>query len=276
MYFCAKLYNSKLMKNILVPVGSTENGINNLKYAVNFASMNGGKVYLMSVYEDSLKIEDLAKVNEFWANEKDNQLKDVIKAVNTQGVEVIRKTTKGKPFDEIFKLSKKENIDLIIVSPQSVEIDDKVYLGEITGKILKQTEIPLLIVPSGYLFRKFETILVAFKNGQFKKENVLDPLKYFKEVFNSKVNLLHVITPEATDESKKIDEELMGLKTSLTTTKNATTFQGVLEHFQSHNPDMLCVVRRKRGFFKKLWEKNSVLKRDFHTSKPLLVLRGTH
>ena len=68
----------------------------------------------------------------------------------------------------------------------------------------------------------------------------------------------------------------MGLKTTLTTTNNATTFQGVLEHFQSHNPDMLCVVRRKRGFFKKLWEKNSVMKRDFHTSKPLLVLRGTH
>lgn len=276
MYFCTKLFNSKLMKNILVPVGSTENGINNLKYAVNFASMNGGKVFLMSVYKDSSKIEDLAKVNEFWAKEKDNQLKDVIKAVNTEGVEVIRHATKGNPFDEINKLSKKENIDLIVVSPQSVEIDDKYYLGEITGKILKQTEIPLLIVPSGYLFRKFETILFAFKNGQFKKENVLDPLKYFKEVFNSKVNLLHVITPEATEESKVIDEDLMGLKSSLTTTNNATTFQGVLEHFQSHNPDMLCVVRRKRGFFKKLWEKNSIMKRDFHTSKPLLVLRGTH
>jgi len=264
------------MKNILVPVGSTKNGINNLKYAVNFASISGGKVYLISVYEDTLKIEDLAKVNEFWANEKDNQLKDVIKAVNTQGIEVIKQSIKGNPFEEIKKISEKENIDLIIVSPQSVEIDDKRYLGEITGKILKQTEIPLLIVPTGYLFRKFETILFAFKNGHFKKENILDPLNYFKEVFNSKVNLLHVITPEATEESKKIDKELLDLKSSLTTTKNATTFQGVLEHFQSHNPDMLCVVRRKRGFFKKLWEKNIILKRDFHTTKPLLVLRGTH
>ncbi len=264
------------MKNILVPVGSTKNGINNLKYAINFASISGGKVYLISVYEDTLKLEDLAKVNEFWANEKDNQLKDVIKAVNTQGVEVIRQSIEGNPFEEIKKISIKENIDLIIVSPQSVEIDDKRYLGEITGKILKQTETPLLIVPTGYLFRKFETILFAFKNGHFKKENTFAPLNYFKEVFNSEINLLHVITPEATDESKKIDSDLLALKSTLTTTKNATTFQGVLEHFQSHNPDMLCVVRRKRGFFKKLWEKNIILKRDFHTTKPLLVLRGTH
>jgi len=274
MYFRRLLFKSKLMKNILVPVGSTKNGINNLKYAVNFASMNGGKVYLMSVYKDSLKIEDLAKVNEFWANEKDNQLKDVVKAVNTQGVEVIRQTTKGKPFDEIKKLAKKNDIDLIIVSPQSIEIDDKVYLGEITGKILKQTEIPLLIVPSGYLFRKFESILFAFKNGHFSRQAVLKPLVYIKEAFNAKVNLLHIITPQATEESRKIDQNLIDLKSNVTTTKNATSFQGVLEHFQSHNPDMLCVVRRKRGFFKNLLEKNIVLKRDFHTSKPLLVLSG--
>ena len=264
------------MKNILVPVGSTINGINNLKYAVNLASISGGKVFLISVYKDALKIEDLAKVNEFWVNEKDNQLKDVIKAVNTKGVEVIRQAIKGDPFDEIKKLSKKENIDLIIASPQSVSIDDKVYLGEITGKILKQTEIPLLVVPTGYLFRKFENILFAFKNGQFKKDGVLDPLKYFKEIFHSKIELLQVITPETTKESKVIASELLELKSALTTTNNATTFQGVLEHFQSCNPDMLCVVRRKRGFFKKLWEKNTVMKRDFHTSIPLLILSGSH
>ena len=41
---------------------------------------------------------------------------------------------------------------------------------------------------------------------------------------------------------------------NITKTENATTFQGVLEHFQANSPDMLCVVRRKRGFFIKKWE----------------------
>ena len=66
----------------------------------------------------------------------------------------------------------------------------------------------------------------------------------------------------------------MEMVSTFKTTENAMLFQGVLEHFQSHNPDMLCVIRRKRGFFQKLWEKNVVLKREFHTSKPLLVLSG--
>ena len=77
-----------------------------------------------------------------------------------------------------------------------------------------------------------------------------------------------------TDVDTQIDADLQAMMSSYTETENATVFQGVLEHFQSHNPDILCVIRRKRGFFQKLWEKNTVLKKEFHTTRPLLVLRG--
>ena len=262
------------MKNILVPVGSTENGINNLKYAINFASISGGTVYLINVYKEYAKLGGIKELDQFELDRSGKLLSNIINSVNTKGIKVITKPIKGDPFVAIKKISKQFDIDLIIASPQSVEIDDKVYLGTITAKLVKQTEIPLLIVPKNYLFRKFDSILVAFKNGHFEKENVLTPIHDMVSIFKSKINLLQVITPETTEEHLKIDQELIDIKSTLTTTKNATTFQGVLEHFQAYNPDMLCVIRRKRGFFKKLWEKNSVLKRDFHTSIPLLILSG--
>jgi len=59
------------------------------------------------------------------------------------------------------------------------------------------------------------------------------------------------------------------------TSENGTLFQGVLEHLNENNPDMLCVFRRRRGFFAKLWEENTVLKKDFESKIPLLVLRGS-
>ena len=71
---------------------------------------------------------------------------------------------------------------------------------------------------------------------------------------------------------QRVSKKLKKLQTSYIKSENASTFQGVLEHFQSHDPDMVCVIRRKRGFFKKLWGKTVVLKKEFHTSKPLLVL----
>ena len=262
------------MKNILVPVGSVEGGSNGLRYAVNFAALTGAKVYLVNVYKEFSKVAGLTKVNQVMMEDSEDLLDEIMKEVDTQGVEVMAKPIKGDPFEAIDRLSTQLNIDLIILSPQSVEKNAQLYLGSVTGKIVKQTDIPMLIVPKNYLFRKPETILLAFKRGYLKKDDVLEPLKDIAKIFNSKINLLHVKTPDTVNDDTPMDKELLALNSVVTESENATIFQGVLEHFQSHNPDMLCVLRRKRGFFQKLWEKNSILKKEFHTSKPLLILRG--
>lgn len=262
------------MKNILVPVGSEESGVNNLKYAINFAAMTGSNVYVINIYKEFSKVAGLTKVNILLEEESESLLNSVLSQVDTKGVKVIAKPIKGDPYDGIKRIAQKQNIDLIILSPQSIDIKDEVYLGKVASKLVKQTNIPLLIVPKGYLFRKFENILLALKNGHLQKESIFNTLKTFLQIFNAKLQLLQVITPDLTEDETSVDPDLKNLASSFTVTKNATIFQGVLEHFQSHNPDLLCVIRRKRGFFNKLWHKNLIYKKDFHTSIPLLILKG--
>ena len=116
---------------------------------------------------------------------------------------------------------------------------------------------------------------MALKSAVIKKENALNPLIDIKEQFKSIVNLLLVKTPYHNEGDFDIDQKLSTIITNTTYTENATTFQGVLEHYKDNDPDMLCVVRRKRGFFTKLWEKNTILKKDFQsTTLPVLVLSG--
>ena len=103
---------------------------------------------------------------------------------------------------------------------------------------------------------------------------MLEPWQKILDTFKPTSNLLMVKTPNYTDDDLVLNDGLKKYQDNLTITENATTFQGVLEHFQSHNPDLLCVFRRKRGFFQKLWESNTVLKKEFHCSIPVLVLRG--
>ncbi len=262
------------MKNILVPIGNKTNGVNNLKYAINFAAMTGATVYVINLYKEFSKVAGLTKVNQLLIEESEELLQQVLTQVDTKGVEVITKPIKGDPFEGIKRISLKLNIDLVILSPQSIDINDEVYLGKVASKLVKQTNIPLLIVPKGYLFRKFETILLALKNGHLEKETIFNTLKTFVQVFSAKLKILQVVTPDLSEKDQEVDSDLKSLASSFTVTKNATLFQGVLEHFQSHNPDLLCVIRRKRGFFKKLWDRNVILKKDFHTSIPLLILKG--
>jgi hypothetical protein len=83
------------MKNILVPVGSVEGGSNGLRYAVNFATLTGGKVYLVNVYKEFSKVAGLTRVNQVMMEDSEDMLDDIMKVVDTRGVEVKAKPIKG-------------------------------------------------------------------------------------------------------------------------------------------------------------------------------------
>lgn len=263
------------MKNILVPVGSSKNAKNHLQYAVDFARATGAKLYIVQIYNVYTKSGTMIKIDHILERESKAFLDNLVSQIDGKGVDIVTRTFKGKLVDTIELVSKKLNIDLIILEPRTNSIKDEVYLGKTSGKIIKQTNIPALIIPEGYVFKPITSVLVAIKSAIIKKENALRPLKVIKEGFNSSVNLLLVKTAYYNEGDFDVNEDLKNLVTKTTTTENATTFQGVLEHYKDNKPELLCVVRRKRGFFGKLWEKNVVLKKDFHVTEfPVLVLSG--
>ncbi len=262
------------MKNILVPIGSSENAQNHLQYAIDFAKAFGAKLYVVQIYNVFTKAGTMMNVDKIIERESLEFLNNLVSKVDKKGVDVAIRSLKGSLVDTLELASKTAEIDLILIEPRTTSIKDSVYLGKTSGKIIKQTDIPALIVPEGYTFKPAATILMAIKSAVIKKKGVLNPLKSVQNTFKSAINLLLVKTPYHKDGDFDVKDDLKTLMSSISTTENATTFQGVLEHFQSHNPDMLCVVRRRRGFFAKKWEKNTILKKDFHSSIPVLVLSG--
>jgi len=262
------------MKNILVPVGSSKNALSHLQYAVDFAEAFGAKLFVVQVYNVYTKAGTMVKVDQIIERESKAFLKDLVSQIDTKGVEVIVKTLKGKLIDTLELACKAADVDLVLIEPRTNSIKDEVYLGKTSGKIVKQMDVPALIIPEGYKFSAPSNILMAIKSAIIKKDHVLKPLKSIKEQFKATTDLLLVKTPFHKDGDFDVNKELKSVVSNITKTENATTFQGVLEHFQANSPDMLCVVRRKRGFFIKKWEKNEILKKDFSSSVPVLVLSG--
>ncbi len=262
------------MKNILVPIGSSENSINTLQYAIDLACEIEANIYVLRAFNVQPKAGTIINVDGILERESNLYLRSMIHSVNRKGKEIQLITAKGNVLDSIESVQKELGIDLIVMGPKSNSIKEEIFLGSTSGSVVKQSNIPVLIIPESYVYKPFNSVLTAFKTGIVNKKEVLDPLKFIKNRFNPVINMLLVKTPSYTDKDLVLDTELESLKSSLTITENATTFQGVLEHFQSHQPDMLCVFRRKRGFFNKLWEKNTILKEEFYCNIPLLVLGG--
>jgi hypothetical protein len=83
-----------------------------------------------------------------------------------------------------------------------------------------------------------------------------------------------VKVPGFADKNHHLDDVLMQRSEGLLFSENATVYQGVLEHFQANQPQMLVVFKRARGFFEKLWEPDVIYKKDFYCKVPLLVLKN--
>ncbi|SDQ12269.1 universal stress protein [Flagellimonas zhangzhouensis] len=260
------------MNNILVPIGTSPDSSKTLQYAIDFATQFGAHVYMMDVFSVATAVGTLANVEEKVAKSAKEHLKEVLEQVDTKGVDVKMATYNGDIVDGLKEINKELGIDLIIIAPRSNDIQEELYLGNTSGRIIKQTEIPTLIVPKGTEFKPAKKILTAFGSGILKRNSILNPLIIIKNKFRSEVSLLLVKRPGYTQDDLKVNTALMDLSSQLSITENATTYLGVTEFFQKEHPDMLCVFRRKRGFFKKLWETNTIPKSEFFVPIPVLVL----
>lgn len=260
------------MMNILVPIGTSENAHETLQYASDFAADFGAQIYVMEVFNATGKTGTLTNISQKLAESGKERLKEVISKVNLKGGPLKIVSFNGELPDGLIEIDKELGIDLIILAPRSHDIQEEFYLGHTSGAIIKKTNIPTLIVPKGTTYKIFKTILVAFRSGILKRKRILDPLIEIRNRHRASVHLLLVKTPGYSDDDLKVNTALMDISSHLKLTENSTTYHGVLEHFQAEHPDLLCVFRRKRGFFKKLWEKSTISKSEFYAPVPVLVL----
>jgi len=262
------------MKTILVPISSFENGLKTLQYAVDFAAHISAKIYVLKVYGANVIAGSIKTVGPLLEENSKAELKNLIQNINKKDVEIIATTMRGTLVDCIHLILENVAIDLIISTSNRIAKDETIYIGKITGNIIENIDCPVLVVPENYEFKKIVKVLMAIKSGIIKRENVLKPLSSILELFNAKLNLFQVITPNLHADGLNINAELSALTSSIETSENATIYQGVLEHLHEVEPDLMCVIRRKKGFFSKIWSQHTVKKVDFESRVPLLVLKG--
>lgn len=265
------------MKNILVPLGLSKSAVitARLQYAIDFAKDFEAIIYVVEVFNELPRSGSLPSANEALREITISSIEKEIAKVDKKGVEIIALALQDELLEAIPKFNLKHSIDLLILGAEVNDIRNPYFLGETSGSMVKKTEIPVLIIPEMYTYKPIDKVLMAVKSGIVKKKNSLIPLKEVLNTFEATMKLLQVKTANFLPEDAEFQNDLGEITSSYKSSENATLFQGVLEHLNENYPDLLCVFRRKRGFFAKLWENNKVLKKDFDSRIPLLVLRGS-
>lgn len=262
------------MKNILLPLGVSDNAKHVLRYAIEFSKSTKATIYIMDSFNPSYPNAHLLNFKEVVNRNNFNRIKELVDSVDHQGISLQMVSYEGDVLSGIEELDKKVGLDLILTGPSPNANNDSIFLGPTAGRLVKKTNLPVWIIPEGAKFSPPKKALFAFKEGKIKGDSSLAPIRNLQANFKTQIELLLVKIPGKKRKDLKIDHEIVELSDHMTSTENGTVYQGVLEFFRDVQPDLLTVIARQRGFFEKLIASDIVYKKDFYTTVPLLVLKN--
>lgn len=142
------------MKTILVPIDSNKEGDLVANKAIEIAAAFESKVHLVHVTSnekeqiDEHPDLDYISHNNLSKFEKEMEILNSFKSKFTDaGLLCEVHLLKGKPQEQILQLAEKHHVDLIVLGLINHSAFYKVFVGSVSNEVIKETKVPVLLVP---------------------------------------------------------------------------------------------------------------------------------
>ena len=180
---------------------------------------------------------------------------------------------RGDLIEEMNRLIDKETIDLVVVGNHGGGGWTNI-LGSNTVKIIQHAHCPVLSVPEAAIFKPFRQIAFAADLKETSPE-VLIQLVNFAQTFQAHVDVIHV-----SDKTSRDSKEEFGMLEQMLHPVSHTFYyawdkdieEGILEHVQERQNDILVLVPRVHPFFDRLFQKSISQQMVYHSKLPLLSI----
>ena len=272
------------MNTILVPTDFSDGAFNALGYAMRLAEIFDYSIKIVHAYRlpttESGVLVDLTEILAKTAQEELDLLKTKVDAINHSNLTITYGAHYGSVMEVIHNFSKSEGVELVVMGTQGASgITDK-WLGTVAASAAKNVEDPLLIIPANQAYRNLNHILFATDLKEIENEKHLRFLATLAKKSNSRLDFLHIrkVNEEADDEKvakyrAQIQSIFVEDKTRISYLFDDEVNEGIKDGLETHNPDLLVVVRHKYGFFEGLFRGSLSRKLISESALPILVLQ---
>ena len=211
------------MKKILVPTDFSQTSLNALKYAVELAKINNAKLFIINVsfipnfyvndflnysfYETDMKsaIESIKKISM-------TKLDELLKYSFLESIDVISEVLLGYSiYFEIINYAKKIKPDIIIMGSHSGKKGSLFNIGSNTERVIRTTEIPVIVVKKQMTPGKIKKIIFAL-DFEYDARKVYPFLHSLVKEFNPEIHLLFINTKTNFREYEEIRLQIVRFK----------------------------------------------------------------
>lgn len=274
------------MKKILIPIDFSKHSEYAAKLASKMAKKNNSEVHLLHMIELPTGIIDMAAGSNFSIPESMLYIRKVRDKMLTWKERFFTKNENvthairfQNPFEGIRDYVKKHNIDLITMGSKGHTDIEEILIGSNTEKVVRTSEIPVLVIKKDTDGFKFKNIVFAssFKTNKNKAfEEFLD----FANDFKSKIHLLKVNTPqkfENTQESKNKIESFVSEydipKYTVNVYNDNSVEEGILNFASEVNADIIALATHGRSGLSHIFNGSITKNLSKSAIKPMLTFK---
>lgn len=266
------------MKKILVPTDFSPLADHALAYAIELGGAFNSELLLYHVYHVSkvdynrdFPADEQPLKKELERKMELTQLK-FQESVAEKGLSLQGKVAR-EPILALFERKVEEHeIDLMVIGSKGASGLKKVIFGSVAATALNMAKIPVFIIPPKSTTGSIKHIVLAVDKHTISKA-VLAPLHQLAVAFGAKVTVLNVKTEITSAAIRKSSIDLEGVESTYQEVPLSNTINDTISKFVKTNDcDLLCMVRRDKGFFERLLQGSNTVNQAYRNQLPLLVL----
>ncbi len=202
------------MKRILVPVDFSEQAKVAAKVAAQIAKLTNADIYLLHMLElpTSVTIDSgnyasssNAPTSLLFVERAHEKFIRFKKQHFLAGINIIEIVQFNKAFEGILEETKKQDIDLIVMGSKGVSGIEEILIGSNTEKVVRRSEVPVLVVKEAPDDFKIDDIVFA-SNFKFENRKTFQKIIDFAAFFDANLHLLKVNTIYNFETTKKSNE----------------------------------------------------------------------
>lgn len=251
------------MKNLLVPVDFSVQSEQALQVAAQLAKQYKATIHLIHMVglEDSLLSREQAETAleaVYFMKLTAQKFEEFLDKDYLEGVSVEHNVQKYKSFSQINEIAKEMGIDLVIMGSQGTNALTGAFVGSNTEKVVRTSEVPVLVVKENQTNFKPETVVMA---SDFDKEGIqsYQKIKKLVEEFGGELKMVFINLPGSKFKSTAETElaihgfyEEAGESNALELLENTAVYShytvedGLFEYSRATGADMIAIPTHGR------------------------------
>jgi nucleotide-binding universal stress UspA family protein len=273
------------MKRILIPTDFTKYADEAIEVGAQIAKKHGYEIVLIHMLElpgqmnDAIKGETSIPEVMLFKRKADETLKNIKNRPYLAGIKITEVVRLDGAYNGINNYIKQNSIDLIVMGSHGTSGIDEIFIGSNTEKVVRLSEIPVLVIKSKNENFNIKNIVFA---SDFSKEikKPFSKVLEFAKLFESKLSLVMICTPnsfKSTSSARNIITEFIAdfemPEYTFETYNESNIEKGIMNYSNEKEADIIAFCTHGRTALNHFFTGSISEDLVNHAKKPVLTFR---